>query len=243
MDKKAQVSMFIIIGVVILVILGTVVYISTSDRIEPDATAYERPSVRNYVQECLDYTAKAGLVMIGLKGGYLQRPDIFFSTGAYNMSVLYFNSTIMVPEIGDVSDELAQFIDENIMRCTDFTAFPGYMVEPGTPKSLVLFSENRTSIMLDWPISISYDDKIEQVSEFNVDIPFDLLSVLTVAENICNMTSQHPAAVDNLYLLMQNVTSISYSDYGAGNMAYMITDSDNVIMGEPYYFIFAVNTL
>ncbi len=72
--KKAQITLFIIIGLVIVGAVAFLYYFITTPRIEKkelDTTAIEE-----YVTSCLDKTAKQALIKLGEQGGYLFVQDM-----------------------------------------------------------------------------------------------------------------------------------------------------------------------
>jgi len=69
MNKKAQITLFIIIGLMIVITLGVFYSFISAPKIEEgelDTTAIEE-----YVTACLDRTAKEALIRLGEQGGYL----------------------------------------------------------------------------------------------------------------------------------------------------------------------------
>jgi len=90
--KKAQVTLFIIIGIVILLGVITVIYISSQRtkvtegeiiRIQ-DVPVSFRPIV-NYATKCLEDTAVIAFKKIGEHGGYIDPDDIYLSERAFSI--------------------------------------------------------------------------------------------------------------------------------------------------------------
>ncbi len=68
--KRGQITLFIIIGILVVATAGIIYYVLVPKKIEVkelDVTA-----IREYVTSCLDSTAKNALVVIGMKGGYVE---------------------------------------------------------------------------------------------------------------------------------------------------------------------------
>ena len=79
--KKSQVTLFAIIGVVLVLVIGFVFYLKTSSvkrQIDPGKTVAPKVKIQlqpieDYVVQCLNKVTKEGLVLLGKQGGYLYR--------------------------------------------------------------------------------------------------------------------------------------------------------------------------
>jgi len=83
--KKAQLTIFIIIGIVLLFSAATILYIKQSiTQYKPPIESIEQVSaelqpIQNYVTECLDMIAKEAIRKAGTQGGYLDVSNILFN--------------------------------------------------------------------------------------------------------------------------------------------------------------------
>ena len=83
--KKAQATLFIIIGLVILLAIGVFYYIKTTVMeaqvdiaLKQDAAKGDAVVVQTYVSSCLQDITETGLLLLGQHGGYinLSRSDV-----------------------------------------------------------------------------------------------------------------------------------------------------------------------
>ncbi|HLD89038.1 MAG TPA: hypothetical protein VI894_02425 [Candidatus Nanoarchaeia archaeon] len=74
-DKKSQATVFIILGLIILIIGGSVFYLRSASIKKLEKQAVEIPlevqPVNTYVTECINRVAVEGLKLIGARGGYI----------------------------------------------------------------------------------------------------------------------------------------------------------------------------
>lgn len=78
-NKKSQITLFIILGLILLLIIGFLFYLTTyvvkkqtgTETTETQKIKTELQPIVNYVTQCLDQTTKEGLVLLGKQGGYL----------------------------------------------------------------------------------------------------------------------------------------------------------------------------
>jgi hypothetical protein len=86
LEKRGQVTVFIILGLIILIFAGLIYYL-TAERIEvelPEKFIRETPEailpIRYYVDDCIELVAREAVQEIGLHGGWLQEPDVAAKT-------------------------------------------------------------------------------------------------------------------------------------------------------------------
>ena len=80
--KKGQVTLFIIIGLLILIAIGVFFYVKTyvlkeklDINLEQDDVAAEAKVVQDYLTSCVSGIGKEGVVLLGLHGGYINTSD------------------------------------------------------------------------------------------------------------------------------------------------------------------------
>jgi len=86
MEKRGQVTIFIIIGIILLIILALFLYFrGESLDLEPqEKIPSEFVPVRNLIEECMQVHAKEGIYLLGIQGGYTKLPiDILYSPDAF----------------------------------------------------------------------------------------------------------------------------------------------------------------
>ena len=79
--KRGQITVFIIIGIIMLVIVGFFIYVGTTQKAKeveisiPEIAKVPQQSqpVFDHVQSCIALVAKEGIQLIGARGGYLDR--------------------------------------------------------------------------------------------------------------------------------------------------------------------------
>src|SRR5512136_1318664 len=80
MTKKGQITVFIIIGILLLAAIGIYIYVSGQQakapieaaQVQVAEVATEVQPIQDFVTQCLYLTTKQGLEMLGARGGYIQ---------------------------------------------------------------------------------------------------------------------------------------------------------------------------
>src|ERR1041385_6059774 len=95
--KKGQVTIFIILGIIILMVVGIGIYLAgrssrapLEQQISQPAT-FEPRAIREYGSACLEKTAEEGIYTIAAQGGYLNpRGDANLLENGDGLPVHYF---------------------------------------------------------------------------------------------------------------------------------------------------------
>lgn len=114
MQNRGQVTMFVVLGIIILVVIGIVILMSTSLKQETPfkvlSTEKEVASVREYVTSCLDESLKSG---------------VSYCSGTFAKTGL--------PKCPDYQTDIAGMVVESfctcIPNCIDFSMFKNIQVE------------------------------------------------------------------------------------------------------------------
>jgi hypothetical protein len=214
MNAKSQVTLFVIIGIVILFSAAIIIYIQTKTH-TPDMPAVKKDAVELYVEQCLTQVTEEALASIGMQGGYinvsgadtqLALHDPFrspmLSTAGGNLFIPYwlyqdtsgFDRSEM-PQLeksydGDYSIQwqLEDYIGRNVRTCVDnFAVFRPQgieVIERGTLATDVLIGEDAVSVKLTYPLDVIEQDTTIRKSAFIVDVPVRLGMVYRLAKEI-----------------------------------------------------------
>ncbi len=161
MSKRGQVSIYIIVGLVILII--AILLFSFRTQIKGIFNPEIRP-VTYFVEDCLQSTAEAGIALAGLQGGYIKLPDKLLLEQGYippppspvTIPFYWFKGNSYIPTKEDIELQLKDFINERIDECTDFSKFESqFTIEPlGEPKLDVNVNLEDVAVELNYPIKI-----------------------------------------------------------------------------------------
>lgn len=100
MKKRGQITIFVVLGILILFISGVLIYYNSlskrqiSSEIMPIASeSLFQKSFKDYVNNCLKNTVLDGLEMMRLQGGYIYAPSLFPSTELENNNTFGYKET------------------------------------------------------------------------------------------------------------------------------------------------------
>jgi len=130
---KAQVTLFIIIGVIILLSIVTVIYFTTRITVVPLEEEIVIPAdikpVYDFITECTYDIAKQGIIRAGLQGGYVTMPPAIARVptsyvsvdpfGVVKVPYWYYDGEDRTPSLSAVQREVALFVRDNLNQCID----------------------------------------------------------------------------------------------------------------------------
>lgn len=246
-DKRGQLTIFIIIGIVILFGVFVVLFVNQqAKKLAPAPEVEQVPQdiepVRQFMQGCLDQSLKDALVAVGLNGGNVQSTrqyvDLpyaftFSSTGRRNI----------MPNIDGVKSQLNDFIIGEIEYCSDnFIKFieQGYDIKAGSATTDISFGNRETTVRLNYPLTITKDGTESKISSFIGRAPVRFGYVYDVAYNISELSASNGGRVDLSHLNSIQFLNITVASNLEGQNVYIIRDEQSLIENEPYTFMMAV---
>ena len=200
-DKKAQVTIFIIIAIV-LVALVAGFFLFRSSVTKSALPASVEPVYTSFLS-CLEEDINVGVGVLGVQGGYIELPE--FSPGSAHMpfsSQLNFLGNPVpywyyvsgnglekeqVPSKREMERQLENFIQDEIMNCVfDSYYEQGFEIVSGEPKAQVLIMDNLVRVNLDMDLDIRKGEDKVLISNHKLDVKSNLGSLYSSALKVYN---------------------------------------------------------
>jgi hypothetical protein len=255
MYKRGQVTIFIIVGILLLVAVAAIFFIKTESQDQIiNKELIELPfvsPVQNYIESCLEKTVEEGIIRISRRGGLHDVP-IDHSILFVGDSIPYYYEDGNTLLIGSqtIAEELAKYTEENLYVCIDdFVSFEEYTVENADVKAHFILGKS-TTVLLDYPITITKGLSVVQMEQISSTIPINIPKMVKVASNIVEEHKENP---DSMCLTCLNewgkknkvlIEAIPIHDTsGLKNdiILYRILDQDSpTIWNQNYTFEFVV---
>ena len=197
MNKRGQVTIFIILGIIILASVVLVFYLTGDSLVKQseEKVNIETKPLKNYVSDCLEKVGNEGLTLIGKQGGVISPVNyrlyendkvnyLCYASNDYSLcSNLYPNLK------GTITLELNDYVGKKMKECVDLSLFrdAGYRVEEGKMNVNTTIYDKKVVITLDYPLTISKGDIVVKenkfVKEFNVPLGEILETVHEITES------------------------------------------------------------
>ncbi len=184
MQKKGQVTIFVIVGLIILATF--VVFLVTKTMVvtnQSDRSAVSVSSVKLFIESCLKHSAIQGISDVLSRGGYYQLhgQDVFTFTqqgGQHDVTLPYYfiQGRQELPSLDNIEREAAKSTIVFLDSCIDnFTSFKeqGYNIEVTPPQVTISFLQGKTKASLVWSGEVTKGSQTREFSMFVEDISFD----------------------------------------------------------------------
>jgi hypothetical protein len=250
MNKKGQITLFIIIGIVVLLVAGVFLIIANKlNNREVTQEVGESSSLQSYVENCIEEVAIPAIYLQGLQGGYIFPIDDSFNMEerTYQISLLYNQGIDNVPDRARLQNEINAYIKINLNNCLDdLQSFKemGYEVETGTINTDSIVGFDDIQIKVTYPITLTQGAKQETVEEFSATIPVRLGHLNDLSREFVDEFVEYPDRV-NMNMLAGfdvDVTVVPYSQE-QGIVIYSFYDEKSNIRDQRYTFLFATKTI
>lgn len=205
MDKRGQVTTFVLIGVLIVIlVVGTFLL---KDRIltgvltpKEIQVPEQAESVKLFVEECFDEILKEAVELIGRQGGYIELPGDPINVGKFtNYLTMYGDSNVVywyykadnsvdffqVPNIKSMEQEISNYINNNIFDCLgEFNEYDGFSIVKGRWETQTDITNSKVVSKLVFPFEIKKGSFDFKFSEFYSDLNAPLGDLYTVAKRV-----------------------------------------------------------
>jgi|GEM_PF-4268676 len=233
--KRGQLSMFILLGVFMLIIVGIMFYVvGIASLPNGKIQVTERQHVQDYVTQCLAIAGKNAVDVFGVQGGYiaLQTPHFPAPPTAY----LYERGKNNVLPIEVAQNAIASETASRLSICIDdFKGLSGVNVEVTRAPDVKTFLALRdTTFQMSYPFSVRRGDERWDFDEFGITIDVPVLQHYLAANATVHSQVLNDGEI-NLDVLP--ATKMTFFPLQQTLMAFIESVSGKML--EPYYFFFA----
>lgn len=238
--KKSQVTIFIIIGMIMVISIGLFIYfkMATSKRI--DILHPESVPVSNFVESCIEKVAKEGLATLGLQAGYIYFPDniardpySYLAFSPLGMKIPYWwrDGVSNIPTIEFMAQQISSYITIELKGClNNFQSFQEEIdiTEQGNIITKTDITDSDVFIRVSYPITIStkLNQTKTQLKEFSKRIPARLKKMHELAKTIMEMENNDAFIEQKTIDLLSMDSSIPTTDFdvSCGKKQWRISD-------------------
>jgi hypothetical protein len=190
-SRHAQITVFIIIGIILVFSVGIYGYLRSEGVAPTEIFQQKSPPVVAFVEACMEKVALDALDAMGSQGGYIVLPIDIAANPTRHVSLVpgvggeyapkvpfwYFEGRTEIPSIRYMQFEVQSYVDENLKYCIDnFTSMRDeYIInELSNYTTTVLFTDQDAVIGLDYAIEIQPRGKDETTRREQFMVKLDL---------------------------------------------------------------------
>ena len=199
--KKAQITIFILLGLALFAIVSLSIYFSMSTQTISETQAFRRTptSFRDYVEICLEEVSRTALLNVGFQGGYIELPfsmrmdsDSFLrydSQGFFGVPAWFYKGSFRIPSLTDIELEISSVVERDLNICLDeFSGFrESYDVIEKSPLFVVTtISDDAVFVEAEYEIDVisRSSDQTESFSVFTHNHDVKLGTIHELAKRI-----------------------------------------------------------
>ncbi|MDO8628700.1 MAG: hypothetical protein Q7R56_03015 [Nanoarchaeota archaeon] len=205
-EKRGQLSIYVIIGILILASVILVLYLKPPGKIQEGISGTtsvpaQLQNVEASIQGCLEQVTKEAINLISIQGGYLnlEQPiptiiDPFSNslstvTGGIPTAYWYYEQANGIaktqqPTLTNIQHDIETYINEHIAACIPYQQYQydGYEFNTANPVSIVTIGDNNILVTLTYPITITYKEQTFQLNKQTITLPTALGKLFKTAQ-------------------------------------------------------------
>ncbi|MBI4450842.1 hypothetical protein HY642_02620 [Candidatus Woesearchaeota archaeon] len=239
MQKRGQVAVFIIVGILVLLTAVLLIY-SRQPPPLPIVSVAEFESLSqqadNQLRQCLKEQLEADIVILG-RGGGSTRAEL--AGPGYTIPVLdwYTNGRDTSPSLKGIEQVLAQDMADDAVFCLgNISVALGRISQAGSPDLDVIIGEETVTLKGTVPYNLVAGDKRTRRGDVLVDVPVRLGHIIAIGKDIVRMEQELNGSMD-IYRIMDWDVQTDIYPRDNGNTYVAITDHKSKL-NAPYVFVF-----
>jgi hypothetical protein len=242
MEKRGQISIFIIIGILLVIILSLVFLTRNQESGFGFSGSPDIRPIEHYIELCIKSSASDALYLAGMQGGYTTTPKTYFESGYARTAYWYKKGEDISPDVEKIEQEISYYVDNALPECIeslDVFNEMGYEFEFGALNTNTKINENYVNFDIDYPIKIKKQESVSEISDFHQRFDVRLGHVINIAKKIVNKEIEDPDWIDMTYLTEQDIDFKIYP-YDENIIIYSLVDNDSKISNNmDFVFLFA----
>ena len=249
MRKRGQITIFLVVGILILIVVALILFLTTNTATEEVKTELQdvtsgnfQSRIISFTESCLKDVAEPGMYLLGMQGGilYLDNPKTVLLTDNALINYGYLNGVDHI-STSFMERQFNTFIEKNLPSCLDdYSIFEEQGVifnEKGSIKSDVKFVLNKAIIHIDYETKFQLAGDEVSISSYGIQLPFRVGKVVEKSKELIedydgNPTSITPRSTDNFF--------VTVHPYDKETLLYSIADEGQLNEDAPFTFMFAV---
>jgi hypothetical protein len=226
MEKRAQVTLFIILAILIVgAITSFFVFRDRLFDVDESVVPKDLESFTLGIQYCVEEVLQDGSRLVGLQGGYIIPPEGSLETNFSYISYGYHLGRDFLPSKEKMEREIANYIELTLPFCVDQDS-SNYLITMEDVQAKVKIQDNFIEAKVKYPFIASKDKTSLRINkEYYAVSDFRLGDIYKVSKNIVDSLIQDPSMLDFSYLNRFDY-DISILFEGNNIIVYSINDYD-----------------
>ena len=195
MKKRGQVTIFIVVG---LVMVGLFVAIFSLGGRKMDTATLPERGVEQFVGSCLEKVGEDGAYLLGLQGGYYQVPQPSVMAFSYASPLYLMEGKSFFPDRAALEEQLSLYVEEGLGSCLHhFSSYEeqGFQVETAQLRVKTEIVPGRIRFLAEYPVTLSKGDTVASYDMFTATLPLDLYAYFEQVQTTFPLQQESAEAV------------------------------------------------
>lgn|GEM_PF-6552539 len=247
-SKKAQVTVFILIGLAIFIVVYYIGIITlTNNRLSNEIQTAPRDfaAINDYMKSCIQGETISAAKAILPHGGYYVLPAIATREYLVDTAYYFYEGQNLAPSKEKVEEQLALYLKDHSKVCINDTNAEQseILVEPdGQASFVVSIEDNDVAVKANMPLKMTKKDIVHKENSFDATVPgLRVKALIDAGNSIAQMEKDNPDVMCiTCYSGIADEKGFTIDFMRKdGNVLYMIKDIKSNFDGEPLSLTFA----
>ena len=194
MEKRAQVTLFVIIAVLIAAGVIAVIFMQQKAGGEISPTPADVKPIQSYIENCLSETGKEAIMQTGLQAGFYTLPEPFL---IYNyveyIPYLYTDGKKKLLTSSIVENEISDYIGDEIKECLDnITSFKDFDVIQANYSVKTKISKDKIAMELNYPLTVKKGGFTFRFDTFDYNLKSNFNGAIEIANALLSEYEKNP---------------------------------------------------
>jgi len=191
--KKAQITVFVFIAVLIVVVVGIFFLARSGEGSFGDKeVSLEVQPVYSHVQECVAQVGGQAIYEIGQTGGYYKSPDLVTSNG---VAFYFLDKNMYVPSKREIEKQIGLYVKDKLVDCVDFESFSDFEISSGKIRSEVDIQDEGVVFEVRYSLVVDKGEESYELEDFEAKVPVRLDMVYDIAKEMVEEQETHPESI------------------------------------------------
>ncbi len=207
MGKKAQLTVFVILGMLLLVTAVFVAYVQVHTSEIPGLPAIVVPELAQpvyaIVSACAEQLAKSAVVQAGLQSGFVSLPQETIvnqvariqldPSGVAIIPSWYYGNRLRIPGVNAMQDDISRYILARLPECVnEFEAAQDYVVtQAGNVSVDTILADTQVVVKVLWPLQITRAGASVLQQDYAAVVSAPLKRLYDVAKSVMQFEQEH----------------------------------------------------
>lgn len=240
MEKRGQVTIFIIIVIIIVAIVA--VLFLFKDRLGGDKKGdLDVAPIVNFIQSCMDETLNSSIYAVAENGGYSGYSYLSRESNEGGVGYYILENKNYFPSKELVENQIKEHFDRKFFLCINgFYNFENYGIEQGMLDSYIEVGENEVRLIVEYPLRIKQGESISLVKDFNSVVASRLGVVYdSVSDYMIQQKNFESTCLECFNVAIQNDIYIDMENYYDKSVVFTFLDTSLEADDKPIEWRFA----